>query len=245
MINNQSIVKKIEIAIDDFLDLWKRSKLLFLFVIIFILALGAYFVIPKFIYMPKLKSELEKKENTIKELEVKISKVEHERDKAQTQLAPFLAVANKKFSESPQDKRLDLLLNRLEQTVDTFQDIAKSIPVDRKLNQTIKNKIIERLKLIEPLVIEISCIVGDQEAISLAAEFKEIFENADWKVHGITMVIINRPVKTISLIFGKKPSRDILIALAPIFNSLGYPREYVIDEKINNNLLKILVGSNK
>ena len=103
MKKESSIVKQTETAVDDLLELWRRRRLLAIVVIIIVLIPSAAALFQNFVSIRKLEKQLEK--------------VESQRDKAELQLAPFLAVANRSFPDVPNDQRLDALINRFNDAV--------------------------------------------------------------------------------------------------------------------------------
>ena len=111
----QSPVKKIESSYDDLVDLWRRRKKVCLIVIAVIILPGLFYGYVQFVALPDLKVK-------VSTLETEKSKAEKERDKAELQLAPFLAVADSRFPDTPAEKRLDLLLNRIDKAItDAFR----------------------------------------------------------------------------------------------------------------------------
>ena len=111
----QSPVKKLESALDDLLDLWRRRKIVCCIVLAVIVLPTLFTIYQQIVALPKLKDK-------VSTLESEKSNAEKERDKAELQLAPFLAVAESRFPDTPADKRLDLLLNRIDKAItDAFR----------------------------------------------------------------------------------------------------------------------------
>ncbi len=111
----QSPVKKFESALDDFLDLWRRRKIVCCIVLVVIVLPTLYTTYQQLVAVPKLKDQ-------VSILKTEKSEAEKERDKAELQLAPFLAVADSRFPDTPSDQRLDLLLNRIDKAItDAFR----------------------------------------------------------------------------------------------------------------------------
>jgi hypothetical protein len=243
MSGEPSIVRKTESAIDDLLDLWHRRKLVCVIVILFVavpLAFGSY---QQFVEVPKLKSEISLKQHQIEDLQASIQKAEHERDKAQIQLAPFLAAAERTFPNIPPDQRLEFLLAKLEQAIGSVQDAARRISPERILETEVKNTLVSNLKAVQPLDVEITCVLGDTEGFALASQIKSMFEAAGWKVNGVNQAVFTAPIKHLILTFGKAPTPQLQHTLAPLFDSLGYAREASLDDKLGESNLKIVVGS--
>lgn len=236
MNGEQSIVKKTESALDDILDLWRRRKLVYIIVLAVIILPAGFTLYQQFVAVPKLKDEVSALQTAKREAEQK-------RDKAELQLAPFLAVADSRFPDSPADERLDLLLVRLDKAITDVQSAARKVSPERSLDSGMKQSLVASLKSVTPLDVELTCVLGDTEGFSLASQIKEVFEQAGWKVDGVNQAIFTVPVKHLVLTFGKEPSPEIQRTLAPLFDSLGYPREAGLNKQLGDNSLKIVVGT--
>lgn len=172
-----------------------------------------------------------------------LADVKAERDKYQTQLAPFLAVATRRFPDEPTDKRLELLLARLDKAINDVQSAARKVSPERTLSPELRQSLVANLKSIPSLNIEITCILGDTEAFSLASQIKSVFDEAGWKVNGVNQAVFSVPIKRLMLTFGNIPTPQLQQALAPLFDSLAYPKEAGLDAKLGEDNLKIVVGS--
>jgi len=243
MKSDQSIIKKTESAIDDLVNLWQRRKLVCVIVIAVIIIPVGFSIYLEFVAVPKLKADISQKQQDIQTLKNYVQGVEKERDKAEIQLAPFLAVANQRFPDTPSDKRLELLLTKLDQAIISVQDAARRVSSERSLAPQIQNSLVTNLKTIPPLDVEVTCVLGDTEGFALASQIKNVFEKAEWKVSGVNQAVFSVPIKHLVLIFGKEPSPELQRTLSILFDSLGYPREAELDEKLGENALKIIVGS--
>ena len=236
MNEEQSIVKKTESALDDLLDLWRRRKLVCVIVLIVIILPAGFTLYQQLVAVPKMKDQITALQTAKREAEQK-------RDKAELQLAPFLAAAERRFPDTPADKRLDLLLARLDKAITDVQSAARKVSPERSLDPRLKQSLISRLKSLSPLKVEITCVLGDTEVFSLASQLEDVFEQAGWKVNGVNQAVFTVPIKHLVLTFGKEPSREIQATLAPLFDSLGYPREAGLNKELGEDSLKIVVGS--
>lgn len=115
MDEDSSVVKKTETTINDLVDLWHRRPKLCVLVAV-VIAFPTFIAV---IAIPSLNSSL--------------TKAEYERDKAQLQLAPFLAAANRGFPDSPAEKRLELMLAAFGKAIADAQDAARQVS---QLNRT-------------------------------------------------------------------------------------------------------------
>ena len=96
MTKNQSIVKKTESEIDNFIDLWRRRRGICIIVLIILVAPICFSLYLKFLEIPNLESK-------ISGLEKDLDIATKERDKAEIMLAPFLAAAEHKFPNQHPD----------------------------------------------------------------------------------------------------------------------------------------------
>jgi hypothetical protein len=106
----QSPVKKLESALDDLHDLWHRRKIVCCIVLAVIVLPISFTSYQQLVAVPRLK-------NQITSLDAEKGKVEKERDKAELKLAPFLAAAERSFPNTPSEKSLDLLLERIDKAI--------------------------------------------------------------------------------------------------------------------------------
>ena len=236
MNNEQSIVKKTESALDDMLDLWHRRKLVSIFVLCIIIVPVCFASYQQIIAVPKLKSQINK-------LETQKSDAEKKRDKAELQLAPFLAAADRRFPESPANERLYLLISKLDKAINDVQRAAREVSPERVIEPKLKTALISNLKAIPALGVEITCVLGDTEGFSFASQLKEIFEKAGWEVEGVNQSVFTKPIKHLVLSFGKEPSSELQRTFASLFDSFEYPREAKLDKKLKENSMKIIVGT--
>jgi len=235
MNNEQSIVKKTETALDDLRDLWGRRNFVCI-VVLFVVLFPTFFIIyQQVVSVPKLKSNINK-------LETQKNEAEKKRDKAEIQLAPFLAAAELRFPDSPENEKLDLLLLRLDKAINDVQKAAQKISPERTINPKLKISLLSNLKAIPALDVEIMCVMSDAEGFSLASQLKEVFEQAGWEVHGVNQGVFTKPIKHLVLNFGKEPSQELKRTLAPLLDSFGYPRKVGLDKKLKENSMKIIVG---
>ena len=177
------------------------------------------------------------------ESQAALADVKSERDKYQTQLAPFLAIAQHRFPNEPTDKRLELLLAKLDKAINEVQNAALKILPERVLAPEVQQSLIANLKTLPALSVEVTCVMGDTEGFAFATQIKEVFEKAGWTVNGVNQAVFTSPVKHLVLAFGKAPTPQLQQVLLPLFDTFAYPREAGLDAKLGEDALKIVVGS--
>jgi len=130
-----NFIQYLEQNFDSFVDLCKRRKWLALIAACIIL----YIIFLHFKIYPHMNS-----------LENNLKNLKEDNKQLQTQLAPFLAVANKEFSDQPENKRLELLVNEMD-------IIEKSINDMQQLIEKQKNHIdtLNEIRMLDSLISEI------------------------------------------------------------------------------------------
>jgi hypothetical protein len=157
-----SAVRKSERNVDDLIDLAKRRPILCaLFIIVTLASLG-HWVLGESI--SKLKADNIKLENELTE-------TKRDRDSKATQLAPFLAVAEKQFKNAPADKRLDLLLDKV-------TDIQKRLPPDHRFSLPELDQILAELKQSPKLNVHFSLVMEYVEGGDAVKQLRQVFEQA-------------------------------------------------------------------
>ncbi|MBW1965632.1 MAG: hypothetical protein JRI40_10560 [Deltaproteobacteria bacterium] len=240
MNEKQSIVKKTESALDDLLDLWRRRKLICIIVIAVIALPGGFTLYQQFVALPKLKSQ-------VSTLETQKKEAEQKRDKAELQLAPFLATAKARFPDVPPDKRLELLLKKMEQAVTDVQDAARRIGKDRVLSDYLIKKVVPQLKHQPKMTVSITCVMGDTDGFALAKQLENIFTQAGWPMSdgGVAQALFTAPQKDVQFVFrqDQAPSAALQQPLLEILDAIGQEKRLYIDPNQPKDNLKIVVGS--
>ena len=235
-----SIVKKTESALDDLHDLWRRRKPMCLIVLTVIVLPTGFTLYQQFVAVPALKSK-------VGALQEAKSEAEQQRDKAEIQLAPFLATANARFPDAPPDKRLDLLLGRIEQAVSDVQDAARRIGKERVLSDYLIKKVVPQLKRQPKMTVSITCVVGDSDGFALAKQLENIFTQAGWPMSdgGVSQAVFTAPQKGVQFVFrqNQPPSAALQQPLLEILDAIGQEKRLYIDPNQPQDNLKIVVGS--
>ncbi len=115
MNGEKSVIQKTESALDDLLDLWRRRKIICIVVLSVLVLPTLHTLYLQFVAVPALKSQ-------VSTLETEKTEAIQKRDKAEIQLAPFLAVAERSFPDSPSNQRLELLVSKIDKAItDAFR----------------------------------------------------------------------------------------------------------------------------
>jgi len=187
-------------------------------------------------------------------LEGELSKAERQRDKAEQQLAPFLAAANQHFQDIPEDKRLDALTSKIDDMWTTLQlkleDIGngvdslkqqQSTTEDRSIPQSAMIQMPSSLDKISGWQADIQFTMGNPEAYSLANQIKTVFEKAGWKIKFRQAVRV--PIRGLAVTFSEEPSKELQHALLPLFDSFNYPHKAFLDTSHEEKTVEIFVGT--
>jgi hypothetical protein len=173
--------------------------------------------------------------------------VKHERDKFQVQLAPFLATAEARFPDAPPDKRLELLLNRMEQAVSEVHDAVLRIGKDRVLSDYLIKKVIPQLKRQPKMTVSITSVMGDTDGFALAKQLETIFTQAGWPMSdgGVAQAVFTAPQKGCQFVFRRDqaPSAALQQPLLEILDAIGQEKRLYVDPNQAKDNLKIVVGS--
>lgn len=237
MDNNSSLVKKTESNIRDFLSLMKHSPIIGSIVILILFTPTGFYVYQRFFAIECIKKQLQESNSKYEAISTELRDTKTERDKAQIQLAPFLAIANKNFPQEPQNEQPKLLLNKIEKVLCEIKEAADKIIPQRVIPKDIIDTLIAKLKTLPPLCVEINIPAGDNEAFELATQIKEVFEMANWKdIRGIRQLTYFKPQKHLYVEFKNKPSNDILDAILPLYDTFEYPRKFRINEHLSEDI---------
>lgn len=242
MRNEKTPVKQFEASVDDFHDLWKRRKALCILFLLIMVLPSLFVSYREFFVVPSLKSSILK-------LQEENQKMEKQRDKAELQLAPFLATAQARFPDAPPDKRLELLLERMERAIQDVTNAANYLGKPRVLSPSLISNLVSRLKTPATLKAQIVSPVGDSESLSLALQIKDIFSQANWPVvdDRVHQVVFNTPRKGLLVMFslGDTLPPSLPEVIYDLEAALGQPKSSVFCYKqhLQKGLIEIVVGS--
>ena len=166
-------------------------------IIAFIVVAGLY-VFDKFWGIPALNKRIADQKEEIQDLK-------RDRDAKAAQLAPFQALANKAFEAAPEDKRLDLLLKKIDEVAQTLKETNKKIQTHRSFSPQTSALLKANLLNFTGYKATITCVLGDADSFQLANEIKAIFESGGWQVDGVNQAIWTKPFQGIVVGFKEYP----------------------------------------
>ena len=115
-----------------------------------------------------------------------LNDTKRDRDAKATQLAPFLALANSRYENAPEGKRLELLVDRLEAATQTLVQIAKPTEKRRELSSDGIKRIQEKLDFAKRVPVSITSANG-ADVGSIPKQLKQLFEGSGFTVNGINL----------------------------------------------------------
>lgn len=235
---DKSFVARGEKALDDFLRLWRRRKVACTVILICMAVPAAGFAIANFWGKGALNAEID-------HMRRERDSVITERDSKAAQLAPFLALANQRFETAPPDKRLDLLLERVEELSRTVRDTAALLPrAQKSLDDTTLRRIQSKLDFARSANVHVSSLNGDAKAFEIARQLFALFQNSGFSVSGINSVITTEPVSGLRVTFGSEPSEVLRTAFAEIFAALEQTPAITVNPSATADI-DILVASKR
>jgi hypothetical protein len=210
----ESRLKSFERDWDYLRSLWRRRPGFFFVILILGLGFITFEVYRTFLGIPNLKER-------ITGLEVEITEVKRERDSKSAQLAPFLAVANREFKDVPEEKRLDLLIPRVEQAIRSLEATAKNINAPRQLSE---QQVVQMVNALRPFS-NLSCNITTQnpnyEVMGYARQLESIFRTSGWTV-GFQGALLPVSIQGVLVEFDGPVPNELAQALMPIWTSFGH-----------------------
>ena len=234
---NSTQFHKSEKELDALRSLFKRRPILCLLVILGLVCSAVYAG-----YQAITIRNVEKAYN---DLEKQLETVKQKRDTLADQLAPFLAAADLRFPDDPPDKRLELLLKRYEKTMLEVDPVTRKMGPERQLSESVRERVIERLKQQQKLKVNITSVLGDSEAYSLAEQLKTVFLNAGWPVSkgSVRLGIFYKPQRGCRFYFTKRPSPAMQEIFLEILDTVGEKQKLFLDPQQTEGTLEVVVGS--
>lgn len=232
----ESVVKKGERAFDDFVELFQRRKLASLVVVLILLLPAMGFAIANFWGKGALREE-------IRGLRRERDDLKTDRDAKASQLAPFLAIANQRFEAAPPDKRLDLLLARLEELKQTVKETAALLPRSPKLlNNDQITHLQSALDFLKIGKVHIASVNGDNNAFDLAQQLAGLFQNSGFSLTGVDSVVSSVPLKGLKITIKDNSNPQLTSVLEELCRDLDQQPVITINMAIENDI-DFLVGA--
>lgn len=230
-------VEQLEKEVDALRLLFKRRPILCLLIVLWLIGPAIYAG-----YQAIQVRKVEKENSVLKE---QLADTKRDRDSKAAQLAPFLATADLRFPDDPPDKRLELLLKRFEKAIIDVEDVARRMGSDRLLSERMRERTIERLKRQPSLNVDITSVLGDAEAHSLAEQLKAAFLDAGWPVSkgSVSQAIFSKPQRGCKFVFAERPSPSMQEIFLDILDSIGQKQKLFLNPQQSEGTLKVIVGS--
>lgn len=241
MSDEPGLIRKSEKEFDDLKSLWKRRKWLCVLVVLSLLATPGWVITKNLWGNGKLKEELESAKLHIKE-------VEGERDRYADRLAPFWARADELYASEPKDKRLSLLLTKLEEKVTTLEG---RIPQPRSISGAAAERILSSFSRVPPIklrTIEVrTSSLGDRESLRVSDQIRDLVRKAGIKDGGHSFIVIGGDPNTQGIQFTSKhppngPIRDGFVKLS-FELKCQQPPVWILNSNYPENLINIEIGS--
>ncbi len=236
MTDSPSFVARGERADDDLRALWKRRKALCVILLFAVCIPTILLIADRFWGHSKIESDLRVARENLQE-------VTEDRNAKATQLAPFLALANSRYENAPEGKRLELLVDRLEAATKTLLRAATSTS-KRQLSAVAEKQLLERLDFAKPVPISITSPIGIDNTAELGEQLHNLFEKAGFKVDVSFGLFTKQPVGLMVEATPPLPP-ELEDALLLIFKELGEePKFYrAADSEKDKARVKIIIGS--
>jgi hypothetical protein len=242
MADEKSIVKKAETAIDDFRVLWNKRPGMCVVVLLILLAPSLFLVFSNLWG----KGAIEKENLNLKS---DLHDTKEELQSKEAQLAPFLAVANQRFSNEPPDKRLDLTLEMMHNIdKDVHQLLIASTNTQTNpyvLTEEAIARIKQRMMPDTNTTINFSYSVTDAKAFKLATQIQDLFSSQGFKIGETSGETTYPPRIGIWLIVKSHPSKvspAVLRPLSQIYSELRLEPTYSIQANMPESAITIAVG---
>lgn len=210
----------------------------------------------------KLREDLQKKEENLKEKDLEIVRIVGERNQLETKFAIFVSAADHSYPELPAEQRLERFSKELEKLLNSTKEGDKLILLevghvldavetlgqqllptgDRVLSASVVELLSKTLKAFSEYQVDVTSLMGDGEAHTLADQIKGIFDSAGWQVNGVNQALFSRPVRRLIIKVDKPPPEALGRAIVHLFNDLGYAPKAILDPKMGEKTIKIIVG---
>ena len=177
-----------------------------------------------------------------------------ERGKAQSDLAPWIALADSWYSNAPPDQRLDLLLKRVSELTNTVPGAGRDARAQtpRVLSAEAMARIRAKLNFLsllsqQKMTVEIQSLGGDPESLALAGQIKTLFEGYGLEIkNGVQEAVREKPLNGLVLESNHPLEGGPLAdAMFQLFKELDGPPAVLINPKLSDSQLIIEAGSNQ
>jgi Tfp pilus assembly protein PilN len=237
MSSEKSFVAKVEQNVDDLGKVRTRKPWLFYLLVAGLVIIGALYVFDKLWGIPRLQAQIATQQERIGDLT-------RDRDAKATQLAPFLAVANKQFQDTTESERLKKLLQQIEEATIQMRQVSKSLPKPRRIDEAASTRFLEAMKNATNYEASISFEGNQRESAQLANQLQDLFTKAGWKVEppSSQMTFAHGELPTFEISVKSMPAIPVQTGIRELLNALHLPRQVNQNTNLPENQLRIYVG---
>ena len=193
-------------------------------------------------------------EARMQSLNTRMAETTAARDQVQSNLAPWVLLANSWYSNAPPDRRLGLLLERVNALTNTVSAAGRetNLPATRTLSPEAVARIRAKLDFMtlmsqERITVEILSLPGDPASLALGEQIKAIFAGYGFELKGgVQEAVREKPLNGLVL-QSKRPLEGgpLAGAMLQLFKELDEQPAVLINPELSDTQLLIEVGSNR
>jgi len=157
-------------------------------------------------------------------------------------LEPFESLAKQLHPNVASDEALALLQRELDAVSKKAADLETKL-APRRLTPDAIATLAEGLRSPSAGSIEISAVMGDTEAFTLAGDLKVAFEKAGWKVNGVNQSMFSVPVNGLVVSVGRQPPPEAANHIFRAFQRIGITISGNLDPAKKGDDVALWVGS--
>lgn len=241
---DESKVKQIEREISEAGRLWRtKPRLFWTLLVAGSLGLTCY-VWYQFVFVGGLGKGLEEAQKENSRLQDELRDAKSDRDAKATQLAPFLAMANRQFQNSPEPERLTRLLKQIDDATIRMQQASDLLPRLRRLNGDAAARFVAAMQEAKGFEAVIRYESGHSQAAQLAEQLNDLFGRAGWRTSAPWFVVSSEQgqLPPLQVALKDMPPGAVQAGIAVLLDSLGLPRMISQDTNMPSKQLLIYIG---
>jgi hypothetical protein len=160
------------------------------------------------------------------------------------QLEPFLTLAASRYPDMAPDDALQRLQNDLESVRRRTTSLERRVE-PRSLSPQQQLTLEKALRAMGPREIQLTAVLGDQEAISLAKQLESVFKRAGWTTSGVNQTVFAGPVMGLLLVTPSDPAPAAVMELFRALHSSGLKSTGDVNPGADPEKLAIIVGAKR